>query len=63
MAHEWTIPCASGPLQANLMAPKLVPARLKGRAAGMMAIAYQTAHFVGLTLATLLAVLLYGDIF
>lgn len=48
--------------QANLMAPKLVPSRRKGKAAGLMAIAYQTAHFVGLALATLLAALLYGHI-
>ncbi|KAL4457583.1 hypothetical protein ABPG75_012448 [Micractinium tetrahymenae] len=47
---------------ANMMAPRLVPPQLKGAAAGAMAIAYQAAHFVGLSVATLLVYLMYGTI-
>lgn len=45
----------------NLLAPRLVPPELKGTAAAYMAIAYQTAHFLGLAVAVCLALLLYGD--
>ena len=47
---------------ANLLAPKMVPGELKGTAAAFMAIAYQTAHFVGLALAAGVALLLFGNI-
>jgi hypothetical protein len=36
--------------------------QLKGAAAGMMAIAYQVAHFVGLATATLVCWLMFGSI-
>uniref|UniRef100_A0A1D2AFS1 Equilibrative nucleoside transporter 4 n=1 Tax=Auxenochlorella protothecoides TaxID=3075 RepID=A0A1D2AFS1_AUXPR len=45
----------------NLLAPRLVLPELKGTAAAYMAIAYQTAHFLGLAVAVCLALLLYGD--
>lgn len=47
---------------ANLLAPRLVPSELKGTAAAYMAIAYQSAHFLGLAVAVCLALLMYGDI-
>jgi hypothetical protein len=47
---------------SNMLAPRLAPAHLKSNAAGMMALAYQMAHFVGLACATLLVFLLYGKI-
>ncbi|KAI7843994.1 hypothetical protein COHA_002532 [Chlorella ohadii] len=47
---------------SNMLAPRLAPAHLKSNAAGMMALAYQVAHFVGLACATLLVFLLYGKI-
>lgn len=47
---------------ANVLAPRLVPPHLKPTAAGLMAITYQTSHFMGLLIATLSALLLYGDI-
>lgn len=37
-------------------------AQLKSAAAGNMAIAYQLAHFLGLGIATLVALLMYGSI-
>lgn len=36
--------------------------QLKGTAAALMALCYQSAHIVGLSLATLLVYLLYGTI-
>lgn len=47
---------------SNMLAPKLVPPQLKGTAAGLMAIAYQAAHFLGLAIATLTAFLMFGSI-
>ncbi len=47
---------------ANMLAPRLVQPHLKATAAGLMAITYQTAHFLGLVIATMAAILLYGDI-
>jgi predicted MFS family arabinose efflux permease len=47
---------------ANVLAPKLVPPQLKSAAAGNMAIAYQLAHFLGLGIATMVALLMYGSI-
>lgn len=47
---------------ANVLAPRLVQPHLKPTAAGLMAITYQTAHFLGLVIATVAALLLYGDI-
>lgn len=47
---------------ANLFAPRLVGPELKGTAAGLMAIAYQTAHFIGLAVAVVVALAMYGDI-
>ncbi len=47
---------------ANLLAPRLVQPHLKATAAGLMAICYQTAHFLGLVIATVAALLMYGHI-
>lgn len=58
--------CKSSFAAAEIRAPPCTPPRpppqLKGSAAGVMAIAYQVAHFLGLALATLLVYLLYGKI-
>lgn len=47
---------------SNVLAPKMVPPQLKSAAAGLMAIAFQVAHFLGLAVATLAALLMYGHV-
>jgi hypothetical protein len=47
---------------ANMMAPKLVPPRLKSAVAGLMALTYQVGHILALAVAVLLTLVLYGSI-
>lgn len=44
---------------ANMCAPKMVPPALKSTAAALMAIVYQSGHFVGLVVATVLNLLMF----
>lgn len=47
---------------AYVVAPLSLPAALRARAAGYLAIAYQAAHCVGLLLATVIAAVAFGGI-
>ncbi|KAG1671541.1 hypothetical protein FOA52_011263 [Chlamydomonas sp. UWO 241] len=44
----------------NIVAPSLVPDHLTGRCSGLMALAFQIAHFAGLVLCAVLEVLLFS---
>ena len=52
--------CICPPLHLSFDPPAWL--QFKGAAAGMMAIAYQVAHFVGLATATLVCWLMFGSI-
>lgn len=47
---------------ANMLAPRMVPNDQRSTAAALMAIFYQIGHFVGLIVATVLALLMFGHV-
>lgn len=58
------LPPGIGPCSTNsyILAPALVEPRLVAKASALMALSHQVSHLLGLGLAVVLAIVLYGNI-